>query len=304
MATQKRKVRKKVQRKKPREIPEEVIYEDDDMYDAEVEDIEEEEQEENQGKRTNLFYVIIIIILFFLLVIAAIFLFRFLSFDRFNINHSGIPAQSGDEGFEIIGTATVPAIPDIAIVNFSVVNSADNIRDAQNDNSETANKVIEELRKEGVDQDDIQVITYNITPRYRFDEDGNRVLDGFEAIQRFEAKVRAINNAGEILNSLINNGATEISDLRFTLDDIEKLEDEALIKAISDARVLAETSVAATGQGLGRVISITEVEEDELLLSPEFSITADGTEGISTVPDIYAGRQEIRKVVRVQFELN
>lgn len=262
----------------------------------------ERETRKEKKKPLNLFNIIIAILLFLILVVGIIFLIRFFTFDRVNIHHTGIPDAGGDEGFAVLGEASVPAIPDIAVVNFSIENRSKTIRDAQSENTRVSNAVVERLRKEGVDEEDIVTTEYRINPEYRFDDEGRRILDGFESVQRFEAKIRAINNTGEILTALIDEGATDISELSFTLDDVEKLEDEALIKAISDARVLAETSVAATGHTLGRVISITEISEDTVE-SDAFSVAGLAAESIE-VPDVYTGRQEIKKVVRVQFALN
>lgn len=294
------KKQKPLQRKKTRAVKRPI-----DQYEEAVEERDEDVYYEKEDKnRSNIFYIAIIIILFLLLAVGVVFLIRFYTFDRVNVHHTGIPSTNGDEGFEVLGSSTVSAIPDVAIVNFSVEKRSENIRDAQSENTTISNTLVSMLRKEGVDEEDIEVLTYNINPQYRFDDDGNRVLDGFEAVQRFEAKIRAINNTGEILNALIENGATNISDLRFTVDDIEKLEDEALINAISDARVLAETSVAATGHGLGRVVSIQEVDDTLTNIGRVQAYSAEALQVEGDVPEIYTGKQEITKVVKVQFALN
>ena len=60
-------------------------------------------------------------------------------------------------------------------------------------------------------------------------------------------------------SGLYISGANQVQGISFGVEDNDKLLDEARTKAIADARRKAELYAAAAGVGVGKVLSISEV---------------------------------------------
>jgi len=68
-------------------------------------------------------------------------------------------------------------------------------------------------------------------------------------------KVRSTEDAGKALALVGENGATNISNITFTVDDPDKILDEARAEAIQDAKEKAGSLAKALGVRLVRVVS-------------------------------------------------
>jgi uncharacterized protein YggE len=71
-------------------------------------------------------------------------------------------------------------------------------------------------------------------------------------------KIRQIGKAGDILDRLIESGATDVGSVEFLHADTVKLLDQAREAAIADAHRKADLYAHAAGQNLGSVAWITE----------------------------------------------
>jgi len=152
----------------------------------------------------------------------------------------------------VSGTGEVFATPDIATFNFTVEGKGDDAVSAQNEVAETMDEINSYLLDVGVEEKDVKTNYYNLTPRYEYpdsDCDGwgycppsrkEPTLIGYEVNQSISVKVRDTEKAGEIISTVGQMGAMNVSGLSFTIDDEDVLYAEAREKAIDDAREKAE----------------------------------------------------------------
>lgn len=148
------------------------------------------------------------------------------------------------------GKGEVVAVPDIGTFSFSVEAEADTADEAQGLSAQTMNEILTYLNEAGVAENDIKTTNYNLYPKYRYEEricafggycpPGEQVQDGFTVSQMITVKVRNTEQAGDLIAGVGDKGATNISSLNFTIDDMESLRAEAREKAIADARKKAE----------------------------------------------------------------
>ena len=73
--------------------------------------------------------------------------------------------QGGQHAFWKNGKVVVK--PDLAIMNFSVVNEAEDVQEAMDKNSEKMNAVIDYLKDQGIKQADVIVAAMNLTKQNR-----------------------------------------------------------------------------------------------------------------------------------------
>ena len=228
--------------------------------------------------------------------------------------------------FSVSGEGKVVAIPDIAQFTFSVINEGGtNLGQTQERNNETTNAVIEFLKANGIESKDIKTVGYNVSPRYSsslcgpiplyYDigvEGGGAGVSspvicppsqivGYTVSQTVQVKIRNLENVGNILSGVVENGANEASSLTFTVDDRASYENEARAMAIEQAREKAKEIADAGGFRVGKLLSV-----DEYFGGP-IPYYAEGLGGDfardSIIPSVEPGSQEITISVSLRYEI-
>ena len=89
-------------------------------------------------------------------------------------------------GIRVSGTGTVSVEPDVAILQVGVEVFAGKVSTARSEASKAMDSVVSVLKKEGVEEKDIQTTRFNIYPRYDYEEVtingkriGTQVLTGY-----------------------------------------------------------------------------------------------------------------------------
>jgi uncharacterized protein len=158
---------------------------------------------------------------------------------------------SGPTVISVEGTGEVFATPDVATFSFSVESKEKDSTTAQNKVAEIMDAIQAYLSEAGVEDKDIKTTSFDLSPRYEYPDTtcnewgycpprGEPKLIGYTVSQSVTVKVRDIERAGDILSSIGDKGALNVSSLTFTIDDEDALLAEAREKAIKDAREKAE----------------------------------------------------------------
>lgn len=155
----------------------------------------------------------------------------------------------------VIGRGDLKATPDTAIINMGVQAEAATARQAMSDNNTKMAALIAKLKELGVTEKDIQTSNISIYPRY--DNEGREIL-GYQVSNTVTVKIRAVTEAGALLDQVVDTGANYMSGIAFTVDDAKNLEQQARDQAIADARTRAEAMAKAAGATVGQVLSINE----------------------------------------------
>ena len=171
------------------------------------------------------------------------------------------------------GEGRVVAKPDIAALEFSIITEAATSKAAQDDNSKKSQKVTDFLKKQGIEEKDIKTTSYNIYPKYSYprpiiyqseslppvpDNSGQPKIVGYQVTQSFQVKVRDFDKLSGIIDGLVSVGVNNINNLGFSIDDPEKLKNEARAKAIADAKKKADELKGQIGIKLGKIINFYE----------------------------------------------
>ncbi|MBI2448014.1 SIMPL domain-containing protein [Candidatus Microgenomates bacterium] len=217
--------------------------------------------------------------------------------------------------FSVSGVGKSVFTPDIAQFNFSVISSGDQNKDVaklQKDNAEKINRAIDYIKKNGVDSKDIKTSGYNLNPEYEYyDCSENGVcpppaITGYRIEQTVEVKIRDFSKVGEILNGVVKNGANSVSGLYFTIEDKEKVENEARGKAMESAREKALFMAKSGGFRLGKLVSVYEDNYPVPMYAAEgLGRGGDGVETDATSPSssIEPGSTEVAITVNLTYEI-
>ncbi len=155
----------------------------------------------------------------------------------------------------VVGQGEVTGVPDTAYVQIGVETEAATTNEALAQNNTNTQAIIDKLLELGVAEKDIQTSNFSINPRY--DNDG-RVITGYVVNNMVAVTIRDLNQAGSLLDQVVQVGANRVYGINFGVDDPTALLDQAREKAVANARTRAEQLATASGNSLGEVIVISE----------------------------------------------
>jgi uncharacterized protein YggE len=173
------------------------------------------------------------------------------------------PARPQEPMVTTVGEATVRRPPDRAFITISVETRAKSPRDAQRLNAEAMTAVQQRLGQARLGGDAIRTTGYNIQQEFDFVQ-GKRVPREFVARNGLDVRVDDVARTGEILDAVVESGATSVSGVRFDLKDRDGAEREALRLAVADARARAEAAVSGAGRSIDRVLRIEDSRDSNI----------------------------------------
>ncbi len=169
----------------------------------------------------------------------------------------------------VTGQGEAVSVPDVASFSFNVSADAASVSAAQEAVTKKIDAVLKALEGLDIEKKDIKTSDYSVWPKYRYNNvqcfsapcPPNQVQDGYTASHSVTVKVRDTEKAGQALSAAGDNGATNLSGLSFTIDEPEKMREEARKVAIKDAREKAEALAKALGVRLVRVVGFYDSSE-------------------------------------------
>jgi uncharacterized protein len=224
-------------------------------------------------------------------------------------------SEIGVNSINIIGKGEVTATPDVATFSFTVHAEAKDATEAQSTAAATMNPILAYLKEQGVEEKDIKTEGYNVSPKYSYNQKpcaygmycppGDPVQTGVEATQMVTVKVRKIDNAGNLLSGVGQKGATDISSLTMTVDDMDKIKLEARDKAIADARAQAEVLATKLGVHLGDIVSYYEDNGGmpEYYAGGAMPMSAKADMAAPVAPTITTGEQKVTSQVTITYKI-
>jgi uncharacterized protein YggE len=170
----------------------------------------------------------------------------------------GLPEQAhGDAGIvrtiTVNGTGTVKARPDRAQFSFGVESRAATARAASAETATALRRLIDALKDAGVAADDLQTEQVSVWPAS--DSDGH--VTGYTAAGSVRVETM-IEKAGPTVDAATAAGATSVSGPSLARSESHALEEQALERALDDARRKAKALAGAAGAQLGEVVKVVE----------------------------------------------
>ncbi|MFO0718673.1 MAG: SIMPL domain-containing protein [Candidatus Paceibacterota bacterium] len=213
----------------------------------------------------------------------------------------------------VAGKGEVIAIPDIATINFSVVEQATTVSEAQNKATAKMNKALDTLKGLGVEEKDVKTIDYSAYPRYEYlsqvctmyscPPSGTQKLIGYEVRQSIMVKIRNIADAGKILGNIGETGVSDISGLNFTVDDQDAKVREARKSAIDDAKEQAKQLAKDLGVRLGDIVSFNESGNYPMPMYAVKDMAMGMGGSAESAPQLPAGESKITSNVTIVYEI-
>jgi uncharacterized protein YggE len=153
------------------------------------------------------------------------------------------------------GTGIVNTVPTSAVFTFGVSANAPTAAAALAGNAAQMNKLIAALKGKGIAPADIQTAEVSLSANRN--QSGSRIFN-YTASNSVTALVRAIANAGPVIDAAVAAGANQLSGPTLSSTDQQALSRRALAAALADARARANVIAKAAGVRLGKVLSVSE----------------------------------------------
>lgn len=243
---------------------------------------------------------IVSVALVMLIVIMALF-----GFEQIRKLSQGAPVNE-IRSVNVQGEGRVTFAPELAEIVFTVVSEGFTPRIVQDANTQKMNRATNYLKQQGIEERDMKTTGYFLNPRYSFPQRGGTpVITGYELTQNLSVKVRDLNNVGDILAGVVEQGVNQTSGLSFTVDEdrLEELKDEARTSAFADAKEKARAMADAAGVRLGSVVGFSESFHGIPIRYDFAKVEFGGAASAPLAPEVQPGSQEIAVSVNITYQI-
>jgi uncharacterized protein YggE len=209
--------------------------------------------------------------------------------------------DTGDEFVRVTAGGATEAEADTVEVTLAVEARDDDPSAARQEVADGASDMRAALMGAGVSEDDIRSTGYTLREarRYERDEDVPRHY----ARQTFSVTLEDTGRAGEVIDTAVENGATTVSDVSFTVSDERRtqLKGDALETAMENARSQAEAVASSGGISVTSVRSVSTTDTDVSPVGLEYE-RLEASDGASTTLD--PGPVEVEATVEVVYDVS
>ena len=214
--------------------------------------------------------------------------------------------SNNQDRFSVVGSGTVYTKADIANIEVGLnTGTKKTAAEATVDSTNKMNAITAELTKLGVADKDMQTSNYTLNPVYNYTNTKGQELVGYEVTQTLTLKIRDLSKIGDIITKTTAQGANQVGNISFTIDDEFALKNQARELAISKAKEKAVLIANQSGMKLGEVKSV--MENSDPVVSPimytNAKIMSDAVGGGPASPSIQTGQNEIKVDVTLTYEV-
>jgi uncharacterized protein YggE len=195
---------------------------------------------------------------------------------------------------EVTGKATIMVMPNMATVSFAVETSAATAKQAAGENARKSNKLLNTLREVAAKEVKIKTSGFSLTPIY---DKGSRLRPkGYRARNSVLLETKNIDKVSTFIDEASRVGVSRIGSLTFSTDRDQELRKEAAVKALQQAKTIAEDLAKAAGLTIRNMVKIS--------YSPGGPVRPYRMEAMAAAvrTPIEAGEVSIEESVHVVFE--
>ena len=157
----------------------------------------------------------------------------------------------------VSGSGTVLVESDLAVVTVGVREASTDVLVAQSTVNEKIAAIKQSLLDAGAKESEINTDSINIYANYDY-SDNTEVIVGYTANNTLSVRTTDIDNVGALIDAAFAAGANTLDNVQFTVQDDSEAREQALTKAVEDARRKADVLAAAVGLQIASIASIAE----------------------------------------------
>ncbi len=158
----------------------------------------------------------------------------------------------------VTGEGVVKATPDQAWVTIGAESRSKISKDAQQRNAEVMTAVIQKITAFGIPKEAIKTTAIDLQPEFDY-ANGKQTARGYVARNTVEVRVDELAKLGDVLDAVVNSGATNIHGVRFDVKQRDQLEAAALQVAVKNASAKAQAIAQGSSRAIDRILRIEEL---------------------------------------------
>lgn len=202
----------------------------------------------------------------------------------------------------VSGTGKVKIKPDIAYVNIGIRSQSPEVTEAFSENNTLAERIIQKLSSMGVEQKDIQTRNFNLYQQQESRFNGEEEPQITYIVENTIAvAVRDLDSLGEVLSTMVSEGANTIHGVTFDVEDRETAVEEARKLAIADAKSQAEEIANAADVKLGIIRKISINQDGGI--TPRIEYAEEAAMGGGAVP-ISSGTMTVEVTANLTYDID
>lgn len=211
----------------------------------------------------------------------------------------------------VTGTDSVSVAPDVADLSLAVRTESADATTCQDQAAQAVDAVTAALVASGLPEESIVTSDVNLYPQYDYSTNVETIV-GYQMYVGITVRGLSVDQVGETVSTATAAGANVVNNVSYYCSDYDAQYEQALLKAIEQARGKAEAIAGATGATLGSPVSVTEGYDGQqyrltnsiAYAADEEAATADSGAGSSQLKlDIDPGTIEIEASVTVEYSV-
>lgn len=222
------------------------------------------------------------------------------------------------------GKGEVSATPDLATISFTLQDTEKEVKNAQDKVTAKESMVLAFLNTQNIDKKDIKTENYSSYPQYQYSNSvcpvqkyespmggmsmpvycppGKQVLTGYVVSENITVKIRDITKAGAIVQGIGAVGVDQISGPSFSIENEDKLKEQARKIAIDDAKTKAKVLSADLGVRLVRIVNFSENGNYPIYYAKSMAMDS-AVVAPSPAPELPTGENKITSNVTITYEI-
>ncbi|WP_321418219.1 SIMPL domain-containing protein [uncultured Methanomethylovorans sp.] len=186
---------------------------------------------------SNKMYIVLVVLAIAVALMAAVIY----------ANSVATSGQNGEHTLSISGSGEQKMTPDTASLSVGVVVQASTANESSTQNAAIMSAVISELKRIGLQDNEIQTSYVSIQPVY--DYSGTQKIVAYSASNNVQVTTQKVDSLSAIIDGATAAGANQIGGITFSVSDKkqQELRDELFKAAVADASSKAEKLASSLG---------------------------------------------------------
>ncbi len=222
----------------------------------------------------------------------------------------------------VSGEGDAYATADIVTLDFTVRDEAKEQKVASDSVNTTMQKLVSALTAAGLEKKDIKTLSYDLQPQYDYIQQvcppatvgmmrpcvpGSQQLRGYMVSQRIEITMRGaknFDNAANFLDIVTKNGATDVGQLSFRVENSDKVQSDAREKAILQAKDKADMLARQLGVSLVRITNFNENGVSPFYPAGRMEYSKAMAVDAAPAPVLPVGQNQYHSSVSITYEIS
>lgn len=197
----------------------------------------------------------------------------------------------------VTGKGSVKVVPDQVTIRARVEHTGKSASEVKAQNDKVVSQVIQYLKSEGIDSENIQTEYINLNKDYNY----NSKETFYSANQAISIQLKDLQKYEMLMEGLLESGLNRIDGIQFGTSQKEQLEEKARKLAVLNAQEKAREYAGALDQEIGKAQFISEVEGGNI--PPMYRVMEMKAADSSAEETLAPGEMEITVRVNVGFLL-